>query len=908
MRCRWLILTCFVITFMLTINGEASAHANLLRSTPPANAVLDSTPLEIRLWFTEPLEPEFSRFTLHDIETPPSQVDNADSTQLYMLPNNLEDGLYTVIWRVVSSADGHRTEGSFTFTIGDPIAGYATLNSPITPPIPTNSAFIRWLNLLTLAFMIGTIGFTLFVWNPSDLATEPNQEYPLRTLTLIAWMLLGIGSFFILFLQVSISVDTTLLDSITHPALKSVLADTRFGHLWLGRMLLWGVLGITLILTNLNARFYWLSFFICSGILLTHSLNSHASAATISFPAIANDWLHLLAASLWIGGLIQFLTLIPFLKKLSTATEDIARLTGYFSNYARILVLSLILTGLYAAWLEVGSVDGLLETQYGNALLVKLIIILPLIAVAGTNLFLTQKGLNNGQRIWIGRLRRLLVIEITLIISIFATVGVMTAISPARGELAQQAAVPKPPKPTPIVEEQQADGLTITLEISPGWVGENSFSLSITNRSGTPIENASLIRLRFENRDANLGESELRPTNQGGGIYAIQGSNISTPGEWRIRTNIQRPSAYDTVIDFQTELNIAPPPTPAIIPDSSVSLVEQTFIQIPLGLIALISGGWFLGSERQRLVNHLPATGLTAIGIIFLFTAILPPSSSNTDKTLAAEDLPAKLIISTDRPLPYLITQNGTLLRPNANAEWQPTTLDARVNDIYVDLQQNIWAATDSGLFLYDEGQWTTIDGISSTRLVMTHGYLFAMGDGEIVRGPDHWRNLFPPNTDQPASDLVMLSDHSHLLQNGDTLFRTIDLGLSWEPIETPETILEIWSDEEETFFAMSESGIYTWDRTEWTFLLDLPADTLPTTVRSFNGRFYALVDGRLYRQQNDQWELITLPNAPTNLISLDVRRNPATLWVLDHENLTLWSTSNGQNWESTPIIIRSAP
>jgi putative copper export protein len=57
-----------------------------------------------------------------------------------------------------------------------------------------------------------------------------------------------------------------------------------------------------------------------------------------------------------------------------------------FSNYARAAVPLLIVTGLYAAWLEVGSVEALLRTVYGQALLVKLILFLPLLAVAGINL------------------------------------------------------------------------------------------------------------------------------------------------------------------------------------------------------------------------------------------------------------------------------------------------------------------------------------------------------------------------------------------------------------------------------------------------------------------------------------------------------------------------------------------
>ncbi|MBC7812021.1 MAG: copper resistance protein CopC, partial [Burkholderiales bacterium] len=122
------------------------AHANLLRSEPAPNAVLLTAPDEIRLWFSEPLEPDFSRITLRDangetLELPPSQLEPSDPFQMFIEPGALTDGLYTVAWRVLSSADGHETRGSFPLTIGTAVVG-AGVSTEIEDEFPVDGALI----------------------------------------------------------------------------------------------------------------------------------------------------------------------------------------------------------------------------------------------------------------------------------------------------------------------------------------------------------------------------------------------------------------------------------------------------------------------------------------------------------------------------------------------------------------------------------------------------------------------------------------------------------------------------------------------------------------------------------------------------------------------------------------------
>src|SRR4029450_11879823 len=95
------------------------------------------------------------------------------------------------------------------------------------------------------------------------------------------------------------------------------------------------------------------------------------------------DWFHLLMTALWVGGLVQVFAMIgPLRKEVSPAASSLGVFVGPFSNYARVAVVGLLLTGFYAAWLQVGTIEALLTTLYGQALLVKLILLLAPLGVA----------------------------------------------------------------------------------------------------------------------------------------------------------------------------------------------------------------------------------------------------------------------------------------------------------------------------------------------------------------------------------------------------------------------------------------------------------------------------------------------------------------------------------------------
>src|SRR5690349_6651747 len=100
--------------------GPASAHANLLATSPGDGAHLDAAPPIVSLTFSEPISASLGAVKVFDQNA--HRVDNGnvvarDATVTVGLESGVGDGAYTVTWRVIS-ADSHPVRGAFTFTVG----------------------------------------------------------------------------------------------------------------------------------------------------------------------------------------------------------------------------------------------------------------------------------------------------------------------------------------------------------------------------------------------------------------------------------------------------------------------------------------------------------------------------------------------------------------------------------------------------------------------------------------------------------------------------------------------------------------------------------------------------------------------------------------------------------------------
>jgi methionine-rich copper-binding protein CopC len=102
--------------------AAASAHAHLDHSSPTAGGTAATAPPEVTIWFTEALEPKFSTIEVRDaqgaaMQAGPATLASDNTAQLRVPLKPLPPGTYQVNWRVLS-VDTHRTEGNFTFRVG----------------------------------------------------------------------------------------------------------------------------------------------------------------------------------------------------------------------------------------------------------------------------------------------------------------------------------------------------------------------------------------------------------------------------------------------------------------------------------------------------------------------------------------------------------------------------------------------------------------------------------------------------------------------------------------------------------------------------------------------------------------------------------------------------------------------
>ncbi len=602
------IVLLFLIGLLFTVQSVA-AHSNLYRADPLPNSQLAIAPEVITLYFTERLEPEFSGITLErgdgtTVETPAAVVDAADPTIMRLEPGALPEGLYTVAWRALSAEDGHQTRGSYAFAIGT-LAG-AALNPAAQEVIPGMDTVVRWLTHLSTALLIGGVGFVVFVWQPAKLA----PSIPARTVRLIAfgWLLYGL----------MLTVNLLVYTSEVQGEVGRVITATRFGDVWLVRLGLWAVMGIALWWARRRSLGHIVALLLGAAILFAQSQYSHASAAHDPQAVTLADWLHLLGTALWLGGLIHFFLVIP----LARRAESLGLLTAWFSNMARAALLALLITGAYSAWLFVGSLDALLTTLYGQALLFKLLLLAPVLLIAAINLVRTGQRLREGNERWTGILHNLVGAEIALIVVALIGAAIMTSVNPAR----VAAAMRQPPADNTFTQlDIQPDGAHVHFTVSPGWVGQNMFIVQLLADGTDPITDATLIRVRFDYLARNLGQSELRPTLTSDDQYVAEGANFSQPGEWRVRLTIQRPNQFDIVLDYPLTLELAPVP-----PDLNMGapLPGHTRVELLAGAALMIVGGFTVGRKWLKLWDGVGVFGaaMLFVGIALVLTALGHPT------------------------------------------------------------------------------------------------------------------------------------------------------------------------------------------------------------------------------------------------------------------------------------------
>jgi copper transport protein len=356
-----------VALLALAFPASAFAHATLRHTGPSFRERVQVAPTRVWLDFDQSVKALPTSIEVYSsrgdvVSLPTREGKNAHYVEA-PLRRGLPTDAYTVRWHAISG-DGHVVSGVYTF-------GIRTAAPPPTEAFgaggPTRTEHVvRWLYFLALALLVGGLAFRVLVVRAPLPPRAERRFYVLTGIGALATLNLGIVAF-VLRAEDALQLP---FGRLLYGDLSPIVSGTRFGQAFIAMTLGFAAVTALLFLSWLTDRtaFLWPAFLLGVGFVSGLSLSGHSAAdAGSSWKSELADWVHLSAATIWIGGLVQLaavvLPLAPDLRRVAFLR---------FSTLATMLVALLLAAGTYLSILRLPQLHDLWATGYGHVLLVKL--------------------------------------------------------------------------------------------------------------------------------------------------------------------------------------------------------------------------------------------------------------------------------------------------------------------------------------------------------------------------------------------------------------------------------------------------------------------------------------------------------------------------------------------------------
>ena len=389
--------------------------------------MLGSAPTRVRIFFDDSVRPAGGIKAIHNgrgsvLDGKPHVAEGR--VLVVPLRTGLGNGDYTVLWRVRSD-DGHTLAGVLAFGVGagraPPQAALSADNGPSAQDVVSRLLFFA--GLLTAA----GAAFFRFAVGP----------VPVR---------LMLGAFLLVFVGAS---------GMAH----DVSLSTRFGIVMAVAAVVSGLGAVLAAVAPVFPRLEPLPFIAGLALLPLPTLAGHSLDRGRPLLEPAVDFLHVAAASFWLGGLVA-------LGLALRSSGDRAPMLRRFSNVALVSVAVLATTGVTRAFAELSSVGQVWSTGYGRVLIVKTVLLAALVTIGWLNRYRLL------QRLSLDGLRRNVAVELTLFTALLAAVALLTDLRPGRDRVASAAVVEaKGPPPAPAanmwVQARENGAFGVALAVHP---------------------------------------------------------------------------------------------------------------------------------------------------------------------------------------------------------------------------------------------------------------------------------------------------------------------------------------------------------------------------------------------------------------------------------------------------------
>ncbi len=579
---------------LLLSSPDALAHAQLLGTSPVSGATVPRQPDEVIFEFNQNVGGTLGAVRVYNAQG--EEVDNLavshpDGNEHWMgvgLKPGLPDGTYTGTYRVIS-ADTHIVYGGLVFNIGHPgaapkftVAGLIGRNKSGKV---TEMAFgvVRGLDYLTIALLLGGLAFLLVAWLPGFTAVageDPAWQAArrafagrMRALLILAVALGFTVSVLGILLQGASAAGVSLWTSLKASVLENTL-ESRFGKVWGLRAIDWLVLGILLGLVTLLARRAQRSAHGDRGsaagetqapaaahsgpprlllalvgigaayLAITPALSGHASIQSPTGVFFPSDVLHVLAASVWVGGIACLLLALPAATR-ALASPDRSRLLlatlTRFSPLALAAVIVIAITGVVQAYIDVRSLNGLLHSTYGTLIIAKTALLLVLISLGWIN----RERLIPAFRRIVGAgqapggagvlARRTMRAELALMLCVFGVTAALISYAP-----------PIDASSGPFSTNTTLGPAELEMTVEPAKVGLNTVHLYLIDaKTGAQFTATKELTATARLPAKGIGPLPLHATVAGPGHYILSSVVLSPGGTWEIQI-IDRVSEFES--------------------------------------------------------------------------------------------------------------------------------------------------------------------------------------------------------------------------------------------------------------------------------------------------------------------------------------------------------------------------
>ncbi|MGB0113776.1 MAG: copper resistance protein CopC [Ilumatobacteraceae bacterium] len=497
--------------------GVALAHAELVASSPVNQDVLENSPTQIRLEFTESVDPIDPGIRLVDGEGNDIEIGDVDqslgaATMRAAIDRELDEGSYVVAWQAIS-ADSHRVRGAFTFSVGsvtgtDPgiVDGLFDAESDGD----TESLLLgvgRFLSYGGVGVLLGGLVMATLL-TPSLL---PSRR--VGVLLIVAAEVSFVGALWM------IAAQAHLIGG-TYWSWGDVW-DTRSGQWWFVRLACLAVVGALIPLrsrlvasapgdpSRLVARPFGASALVAVAlaVLAVVAAGGHAVAGEHAALGFLSTLVHLAAMAVWLGGLALLTFGLPRGWFWSTVVR--------FSPWALGSVAALAISGTINGWRQLGSIAGLTDSTYGRWLIIKVLIVLVVVGVAAVSRRLIHINDEGGTTL----VRRSVAIEVAgIALVLMATAGLVN--SP-----------PPPSAPQTAAASVVVGDRIVQVELEPAVTGGTEMHVYLTSPSGG-LDRADEITVTAELPAANLGPIDIELVPAGPNHVIGTDANLPVAGLW----------------------------------------------------------------------------------------------------------------------------------------------------------------------------------------------------------------------------------------------------------------------------------------------------------------------------------------------------------------------------------------